>query len=89
MGREEKIWGVVCLAGKRRASVCRRGRRRACVRARDGVRAMEEGVLGFLRFFVGEGAPARLGFIGFFFSLFRARVKEDIWVAWRAARRQQ
>lgn len=53
------------------------------------MRAMEEGVLGFLRFFVGEGAPARLGFIGFFFSLFRARVKEDIWVAWRAARRQQ
>lgn len=28
------------------------------------MRAMEEGVLGFLRFFVGEGAPARLGFIG-------------------------
>lgn len=36
------------------------------------MRAMEEGVLGFLRFFVGEGAPARLGFIGFFFSLPRA-----------------
>lgn len=54
------------------------------MRASDG-----GGSTWFFTVFCGRGSAGASRVYRIFFSLFRARVKEDIWVAWRAARRQQ